>query len=83
MVGNPPFDGSSALLRRLTSRGSRLVQADLVLQQAAARRWVELRAPGAGRWAGEYSVAVVRRVPRSAFHPPPAVDCVVLRVARR
>ena len=83
VVGNPPFDGSTALLRRLTGRGSRLVSADLVLQRAAARRWAEGRAPGAGRWAHEYSVEVVRTLPRSAFHPQPTVDSVVLRVSRR
>ncbi len=83
VVGNPPYDGSAALLRRLTGRGSRLVQADLVMQRAAARRWVEGRAPGAGRWAREYVVEVVRPLPRAAFHPRPAVDSVVLRVTRR
>ncbi|MGG5260118.1 rRNA adenine N(6)-methyltransferase family protein [Phycicoccus avicenniae] len=83
VVGNPPFDGSTALLRRLTARGSRLVGADLVVQRAAAQRWAEGRAPGAGRWAREYSVEVPRSLPRSAFHPRPAVDCAVLQVRRR
>lgn len=83
VVSNPPYDSSSALLRRLLAPGSRLRSADLVLQRQAARRWAEGRAPGAGRWWHEYHLEVVRSLPRSAFHPAPQVDSVVLRVTRR
>ncbi|WP_139982339.1 rRNA adenine N-6-methyltransferase family protein [Nocardioides litoris] len=78
-VGSPPYDGTSALLARLLTPGSRLVSADLVVQRGLARRWAEGRAPGAGRWSRRWSVEVGRAVPRRAFARPPRVDSVVLR----
>lgn len=83
VVANPPFAVTSAVLARLLARGSRLERADLVLQQAAARRWATGRAPGVGRWGRDYAVALGRRVPRRAFTPPPPVDCRTLVVTRR
>ena len=83
VVANPPFAVTSAVLGRLLAPGSRLVRADLVVQHAAARRWADARAPGAGRWARDYEVHAGRRVPRDAFEPRPRVDCRVLRVTRR
>ena len=68
VVANPPFNVSSALLRRLTTRGSRLVAADLVLQRAVAKKWA----------AG----ATLRPLPRSAFAPRPPVDAAVLVIRR-
>jgi 23S rRNA (adenine-N6)-dimethyltransferase len=83
VVANPPFAHTTAVLGRLLAPGSRLVRADLVVQQAAARRWSEGRAPGAARWAHVWDVRSGPRLPRSAFQPPPRCDCAVLRFARR
>lgn len=60
VVANPPYGISSPLLRLLTSRGSRLVGADLVLQRAVARRWANTdagtaRQPDTGTSAGRGS----------------------------
>ncbi|HEX5096001.1 MAG TPA: rRNA adenine N-6-methyltransferase family protein [Acidimicrobiia bacterium] len=68
VVANPPFHVSSALLRRLTARGSRLVAADLVLQRAVAQKW----AAGGS----------LRPLPRAAFSPRPRVDAAVLILRR-
>jgi 23S rRNA (adenine-N6)-dimethyltransferase len=80
VVANPPFARTTAILGRLLAPGSRLVRADVVVQRAAARRWAEGRAPGAGRWSRTYAVGLGRRIPRGAFDPQPNVDCTVLRV---
>ncbi len=83
VVANPPFAASAALLGRLTAPGSRLVAAHLVLPAWVARRWADGRAPGAGRWRVAYDAAVARRVPRSAFTPPPPADAAVLQLRLR
>jgi 23S rRNA (adenine-N6)-dimethyltransferase len=82
VVSSPPYAVSTALLGRLLAPGSRLVAADLVLQRQLARRWVAGDAPGAGRWSRTWELAISRPLPRSAFHPPPRVDSVVLSVRR-
>lgn len=77
VVANPPYGISSALLRTLTARGSRLVRADLVVQQAFARK---LAAVGElGRW----RVLAGNPLPRHAFQPRPRVDSVVLTLTQR
>ncbi|HEX5090934.1 MAG TPA: rRNA adenine N(6)-methyltransferase family protein [Nocardioides sp.] len=82
VVSSPPYAGASTVLDRLLAPGSRLVAADLVVQRQLARRFVEGRAPGAGRWGRRYDVRVVQALPRAAFRRPPRVDSVVLRVTR-
>ncbi|MGH3501697.1 MAG: rRNA adenine N-6-methyltransferase family protein [Nocardioidaceae bacterium] len=82
VVASPPYTISSALLRRLLAPGSRLTSADIVLQRAAARRWAEGRAPGAGRWMRTFALELGRPLPRRAFRPPPRVDSAVLLVRR-
>jgi 23S rRNA (adenine-N6)-dimethyltransferase len=82
VVANPPFDVTTALLRRLLQPGSRLVSGRLVLQEQAARRWAAPTAPGARRWMRHFEVRVGIRVPRSAFRPPPQVDLRVLVIQR-
>jgi 23S rRNA (adenine-N6)-dimethyltransferase len=76
VVASPPYGISSALLRLLTCRGSRLVAADLVLQRAVVRRW---SAGLPARWRAEPG----RAVPRRAFRVPPKVDSGVLVIRRR
>lgn len=83
VVASPPYAITTPLLQLLLQRGSRLRSAHLVLQQQAARRWVTGAAPGSGRWAHEFQLAVGRTVPRSAFTPPPAVPSAVLQIRRR
>jgi 23S rRNA (adenine-N6)-dimethyltransferase len=82
-VANPPFGLSSALLRTLLGRHSALVAADIVLQRAVVRRYVEGRAPGAERWLRRYDVSAGMSLPRNAFRPAPNVDARVLVVRRR
>ena len=76
VVANPPFDGVSAVLTRLTHRHSRLVRADLVVPISVAARWGDRLATSA------WQVTVQHRLPRSAFRPPPRIDCCVIRVER-
>jgi 23S rRNA (adenine-N6)-dimethyltransferase len=82
VVANPPFAAATPILKRLLSRGSRLMTADLVVPEHVARRWVDADAPGARRWSSTFVVTVGRRLPRSAFHPAPPVTTVVLRIRR-
>lgn len=83
VVANPPFGITTAILRRLLSRGSRLVTADLVVPRHVAVRWASGRGSGAARWAGTFDARVVAALPRSAFHPRPPGDSAVLRLERR
>ena len=83
VVANPPFNVTTALLRRLLAPGSRLVAADLVLPRHAVLRWASGHAPGSGRWRSSHHLAVGERVPRSAFVPHAPSDCLTLVVRRR
>lgn len=83
VVANPPFNVTTALLRRLLQPGSRLLSAHLIVQEQAARRWAGATAPGASRWRRTFGVSIGTRVPRSALLPPPHVDARVLVIRRR
>jgi 23S rRNA (adenine-N6)-dimethyltransferase len=83
VVASPPFGLTGELMRALLAPGSRLVAADLVLQRAVVRKYVEGRAAGANRWLRRWDVTLGRPLPRSAFRPPPQVDSGVLVVRRR
>ena len=83
VVASPPYRLTTSVLRRLLSRGSRLEQAHLIVERGAAARWASGRARGASRWMASYDLSIGRRLPRSAFTPPPRVDSVVLRITRR
>lgn len=83
VVANPPFDATSALLRRLLHPGSRLVTAHLVVQDRAAHRWAGPGAPAAARWQRTFAVELGPAVPRSAFRPRPPVDARILVLRRR
>lgn len=76
VVANPPFDGLSALLVRLTHRHSQLARADLVVPTSVADRWASRLVTTGWR------VTVRHRLPRSAFRPPPRIDCCVVRIER-
>ena len=73
VVANPPFGGSTDLVRSLLASPS-LLSADLVLQRAAARRWADRRRVRRRR------LDLGLAVPRSAFRPPPRVDAAVLQI---
>lgn len=83
VVASPPYAISSALLRLLLARGSRLVTADLVLQRAVVRKYADGRVRGSARWLAEFDLRVGRPLPRHAFTPPPQVDSAVLAIRRR
>jgi 23S rRNA (adenine-N6)-dimethyltransferase len=83
VVANPPFGITAALIRRLVSRGSRLVAADLVVPRHVAVRWASGRAPGANRWRQTFDAYVQCRLPRAAFRPSPPGQTAVLRIERR
>ena len=78
VVASPPFAISTAVVRHLLAPHSQLVAADLVLQRAAVRRFVE----SGGRWGRRWLLAEGAHVPRRAFQPPPNVDAEVLVVRR-
>lgn len=80
VVANPPYHISSALLRTLLARHSKLAAADIVLQRAVVRRYAEGR--GSDRWRRGYDARQGLTVPRKAFHPPPRVDSAVLVLRR-
>lgn len=83
VVANPPFGITVGLIRRLVSRGSRLMSADLVVPRHVAVRWATGAAPGANRWRQTFETSVPRPLPRAAFRPPPPGRVAVLRVVRR
>lgn len=76
VISSPPYSITSELLGLITTRNSRMVRADLLLQRAAVSRYVR-RPPG--RYAGAFGLPV----PRRAFAPPPEVDSAVLTLRRR
>lgn len=78
VVANPPFDGVSAVIERLTHRASRLARADLVLPVSVAHRWSERLRVDRGR---PFELSVARRLPRSAFSPRPRIDTCVAVIA--
>jgi 23S rRNA (adenine-N6)-dimethyltransferase len=83
VVANPPFGITAALIRRLVSRGSRLVAADLVVPRHVAVRWASGLAPGGNRWRQTFDAYVQCRLPRAAFRPSPPGQTAVLRIERR
>lgn len=70
VVANPPFAATTALIKRLTHHGSRMVRADLVLDGRVARRWADRR--------GDFVGSLGPTVPRRAFSPAPPVDARIL-----
>jgi 23S rRNA (adenine-N6)-dimethyltransferase len=85
VVANPPFDGATALLRRLLDPRVQLMSADLIVQWGLAckRASVWPSTQLGVYWGAWFELAVSRRLPRCVFAPPPRVDAGVLRVDRR
>lgn len=86
VVSNLPFAGSGAILDRLLrDPRTALRRADVIVQwEAAAKRGAVWPATLRGAyWGAWYELAVVRRLARTAFAPPPSVAAAVLRVVRR
>lgn len=84
VVANLPFDGSTEILRRLLE-DERLVAADVILQWEVANKRAAVWPTTALSviWGAAFDLALVRRLPRDAFAPPPDVDAAVLRATRR
>ena len=84
--GNIPFGVTNTVLRRLLDDPrAPLTRADLIVQWEAARKRT---APWPStvlslRWLPWWELAIVRRVPRTGFEPPPSVDAAMLRITRR
>ena len=86
VVANLPFAAGTAILRRLLSDPRvPLTQLDVIVEWGlAAKRTAVWPSTLLGcYWGAWYELSVVRRVPRSAFAPPPSVDAAVLRAVRR
>ncbi len=77
VVANPPWSISAAVVKRLTSHGSRLQRADLVLPRWAVHRWSGAR--------GGYALTGTNLPPRAFTRaaPPAAVLVITPRGARR
>jgi 23S rRNA (adenine-N6)-dimethyltransferase len=84
--GNVPFAIGTAILHWLLDDSqSSLTRADLLLQYEVARKRAS---PWPSRllslgWLPWWEFALVRRIPRRAFTPPPIVDAGMLRITRR
>jgi 23S rRNA (adenine-N6)-dimethyltransferase len=85
VVANLPFDGATAILRRLLDPRHSLESADVIVQwEAACRRAAVWPTTKLGTyWGAWFELSVARRLPRCAFAPPPTVDGGLLRIVRR
>jgi 23S rRNA (adenine-N6)-dimethyltransferase len=86
VVANLPFASGTALLRRLLGDPTLpLSRLDAVVEWGlAAKRTAVWPSTLLGcTWGAWYELALVRRVPRACFAPPPSVDAAVLRAVRR
>jgi 23S rRNA (adenine-N6)-dimethyltransferase len=85
VVANLPFDGSTAILRRLLDPRVRLETADVIVEWGLAEKrtaiWPSTEL--STYWGAWFELALIRRLPRCVFAPPPSVDAAVMRVARR
>lgn len=86
VVANIPFHRTGELLRLLLDDPSAsLVAADLVVEWGVAVKrsipWPS--SVSSAVWGAYYETTLARRIPRSAFAPPPAVDAGVLAIRRR
>jgi 23S rRNA (adenine-N6)-dimethyltransferase len=86
VVSNLPFAGSGGILSSLLRdpRGG-LRRADVIVQWELAAKHAAVwpATMRATYWRAWFDVAIVARLARSAFSPPPSVDAAVLRFTRR
>jgi 23S rRNA (adenine-N6)-dimethyltransferase len=86
VLANLPFASGTAILRRLLDDPRiplRRLDAIVEWGLAAKRTRVWPSTQLSCYWNAWYELALVRRVPREAFAPPPSVDAAVLRAIRR
>jgi 23S rRNA (adenine-N6)-dimethyltransferase len=86
VVANLPFSRTNDLLHRLLDDPrTPLLRADLIVEWGVAfKRALPWPSSVSGvLWGAFYETAVTRRLPRSAFEPPPSVDAGVLVFRRR
>jgi 23S rRNA (adenine-N6)-dimethyltransferase len=85
VVANLPFNGSTAILRRLLHPQVPIETADVIVEwHVAAKRSAVWPSTQLGTyWSAWFELSVTRRLSRAAFSPPPAVDAAMLRIARR
>jgi 23S rRNA (adenine-N6)-dimethyltransferase len=85
VVASPPFDGTTAVLRRLLQPRRPLLSAHVIVQWGFAVKrsaiWPSTRL--GVEWGAWHELSIARRIPRCCFAPPPSVDCAVLRITRR
>ena len=86
VVANLPFSRTNDLLHRLLDDPrTPLVRADVIVEWGVALKralpWPST--VSSVLWGAFYECAVTRRLPRSAFEPPPSVDAGVLVFRRR
>jgi 23S rRNA (adenine-N6)-dimethyltransferase len=86
VVANLPFAHTSAILRRLLDDPRvPLTQLDTIVEWGFAERkcavWPSTLT--AVFWSAFHELELVRRIPRTCFAPPPAVDAALLRATRR
>jgi 23S rRNA (adenine-N6)-dimethyltransferase len=86
VVANVPFNRTTAIMRALLDDPVvSLVRADLIVELDVA--WKRARvSPSTALgvyWGAWYEFAVIRRIHRSAFAPPPSVDAGLLGITRR
>ncbi|MFL5980983.1 MAG: ribosomal RNA small subunit methyltransferase A [Gaiellaceae bacterium] len=84
-VANLPFDGATAILRRLLDPSGALVTADVIVEWRFAEKraavWPSTQL--STYWGAWFELAIARRLPRCVFAPPPSVDAALLRISRR
>jgi 23S rRNA (adenine-N6)-dimethyltransferase len=85
IVANLPFDGGTAILRRVLDPRVRLQSADVIVEWGLATKraavWPSTQL--STYWGAWFELSVTRRLPSCVFAPPPPVDAGVLRIARR
>lgn len=84
-VANLPFAVGTAVLRRLLDPSAPLQRLDAIVEWGLATKrtavWPSTRL--GCLWGAFHELALVRRVPRACFAPPPSVDAALLRARRR